>query len=550
MIHKNKKTQYDKIVEKRKALTRQGKGKAAIWTRVSSEEQYKNNRSIDTQKEACVRFCENNGKQIKYQFGGTFESAKEAGDGFLEMIGIVLNDAEVDEIVVFDYDRFSRNQYEGLTYKGQLSRGGISIKSVNQPLDSDNVLSEHIASILIIIADIDNAMRRHKCHDGMVACINRGEWYSRPPIGYDSKKVGRTHQITVNEKGRLLKLAFDWIIKEPTISQAEIVRRLEVRGLKICKQRLSMCLHNQFYCGRLEHKYLYGKVIKGKQEPLVSEEVFDKVQEILNGSNPHGYEQATETPRFPLKGHVYCLNHALSGYTVKNKNRDYYKYSGKDGSVNVSATELHDKYAALLSAFSVPHEVMLILNMVLKRKFAEKGDAQVQDVANIKKNLATVKAHIATAKKRYAIGAIEKDVYRDVVGELEQDKAKIEGELQKASVNLSNLEKYINVAIAISSNIGDYWNRRDFQTCQKIQKMVFPDGVKWDAENRCYLTEKVNPMFASMHSISANYECDKNKKQDKSLDLSCLVAGVGLEPHDLRVMSPTSYQLLHPAMYR
>ena len=29
---------------------------------------------------------------------------------------------------------------------------------------------------------------------------------------------------------------------------------------------------------------------------------------------------------------------------------------------------------------------------------------------------------------------------------------------------------------------------------------------------------------------------------------SFLVAGVGLEPHDLRVMSPTSYQLLHPAI--
>ena len=28
-----------------------------------------------------------------------------------------------------------------------------------------------------------------------------------------------------------------------------------------------------------------------------------------------------------------------------------------------------------------------------------------------------------------------------------------------------------------------------------------------------------------------------------------VVAGVGLEPHDLRVMSPTSYQLLYPAMY-
>ena len=54
--------------------------------------------------------------------------------------------------------------------------------------------------------------------------------------------------------------------------------------------------------------------------------------------------------------------------------------------------------------------------------------------------------------------------------------------------------------------------------------MVFPDGVKWDAENRCYLTEKVNPVFASMCSISTSYKCDKNKKQDKSRDLSCLVA--------------------------
>ena len=29
-----------------------------------------------------------------------------------------------------------------------------------------------------------------------------------------------------------------------------------------------------------------------------------------------------------------------------------------------------------------------------------------------------------------------------------------------------------------------------------------------------------------------------------------MVAGEGFEPHDLRVMSPTSYQLLHPAIYK
>ena len=37
-----------------------------------------------------------------------------------------------------------------------------------------------------------------------------------------------------------------------------------------------------------------------------------------------------------------------------------------------------------------------------------------------------------------------------------------------------------------------------------------------------------------------------NEKAD--FHLLYLVAGVGIEPHDLRVMSPTSYQLLYPAI--
>lgn len=35
-----------------------------------------------------------------------------------------------------------------------------------------------------------------------------------------------------------------------------------------------------------------------------------------------------------------------------------------------------------------------------------------------------------------------------------------------------------------------------------------------------------------------------------SKDNSCLVAEAGLEPRDLRVMSPTSYQLLYSAVFR
>ena len=530
MIKKSKKTSIDKIISTRRTLTASGKGKAVIWTRVSSEEQFKHNNSIDTQLAACYNYCDSINKEVKCEFGGTFESAKTAGDKFLDMVGAVLNDSEVDTIVVYDYDRFSRNMSEGLAYKGQLNRSGVTIVSVNQPVDKTNTLAEHIEAILLIVADIDNATRRNKCYQGMVACINRGEWYSKPPCGYTSKKVDRQHIISVNEDGRILKNAWEWIVNEPHITQAKIIERLKARGLTMTKQHLSTCLRNPFYCGRLEHKYLNGRTIKGKQEPLISEALFDKVQLILNGNNNNSYEIAAETPRFPLKGHIYYNGHLMTGYTVKKKNIDYYKYSGTGGAVNVSAKEMHSKYIELLSQFKLQEELIPILSEVLKMKFAEKENTQAIDITNIKKCISTLTTEIKKVKKNHALSKIEDDVYYEVIADLEAERREAECELERASVNLSNLTQYIDDTISIACNLSSYWSKKNFDICQNIQKLVFPKGVKWDKEERCFRTESVNEVFSNILCVSDSYNNRQEKEEDKSFDLSSMVAGGGLEP--------------------
>ena len=57
------------------------------------------------------------------------------------------------------------------------------------------------------------------------------------------------------------------------------------------------------------------------------------------------------------------------------------------------------------------------------------------------------------------------------------------------------------------------------------------------------------PLRAQFRTCTG-FPCDMflNKKRGKTLSLSSVVAGVGFEPHDLRVMSPTSYRLLYPAI--
>ena len=73
-------------------------------------------------------------------------------------------------------------------------------------------------------------------------------------------------------------------------------------------------------------------------------------------------------------------------------------------------------------------------------------------------------------------------------------------------------------------------NQGNFETSQKTQKMVFPNGVRWDKENRAYLTEFGNEFFDLIFSISNTYKNENAQKKDKPLDLSRLVAEGGLEP--------------------
>ena len=524
-------TREEKIIKRRNELAKKEKV-AAIWTRVSSADQFKNNSSIPTQIAACEDYCQRNGIRIKKYFGGENESGSKAGEMFLDMIGEVLADPEYNHIIVYDFDRFSRSSADGIVYKTKAKNSGVIVKSVNQPIDENNILSEQIENMFIIIANIDNAMRKHKCHEGMVACINRGEWYSRPPLGYNSKKVGKRHIITVNEQGKILKKAFEWVANEPEITQAEIIRRLATLGLDIRKQTLSQCLRNCFYCGLIEHEYLKGDRIAGCQEPLIPKQLFWKVQDILNGNN-NRYQHAQVTPRFPLKGHIKCAKdgHTMTGYTVKKKNLDYYKCNVKGCRTNISAKEVHTKFAEVLNSLSIPKEFRPLLEMVIKRKFQEKEGEFMEQSALLSKNLNTLNTKLKNAKLRYVSeDCISTEDYNEVKSDLERKIHETEQELQKCSAASSNLSKFTSTTLKIASALGSEWEKFNFGVCQKIQSLVFPDGVFWDNENRLPRTGNMNPFFAKIGLAVRSMRDAEIKNKDNPNELSCLVAGGGLEP--------------------
>ena len=317
---------------------------AVIWTRVSTKRQEDNGGSLDDQKCKCEAFARQNGYNIKGYFGGTHESAKTPGPLLKEMYQGIKRDKTITHIIVSVIDRFSRNVGQASTIIDELLKQNVVIVEAASGIDTSTREGVMMIKFKLTLAEWDNGNRTDKFTSGRKHCLESGVYCgASKPLGYDKhgKSMGTT--FTINDTGKLIAKAFRW--KLQGLANHQIISKLSAYGLDMSKQKLHKILTNPFYAGKIRHKMLEGKVVDGNQPCIVSYADFLRVQDILS-SKTGVYKHQKETPRFPLKRHVLCAydRTPFTAYTVKKKNKDYYKCNLSGCKTNVSAIKLHSKY--------------------------------------------------------------------------------------------------------------------------------------------------------------------------------------------------------------
>ena len=516
---KKYKTKKKKQVVKYKELENKV---AALWTRVSTERQEENNCSLDTQERICREYADTHGITIKKHFGGTHESAKTEGELYRKMIAEVARDKEINIILVYSFDRFSRTGTEAIMTKAYLKTKGIYVVSATQATDPDSAAGEFMENIIFLFNQFENSLRRDKSVTGMTECLKRGDWYGKPPLGYDHRKEGKSHILTVNDTGRILKNAFVW--KAEGVGDMEIVKRLKSYGLTIDRRHLNKLLHNPFYCGYITHKLLgvdeSGEPVqvKGNQEKLIDESLFMKIQ----NQSRAGYEHQDETENFPLKRHVKCADCGgyLTGYTVKARGRDYYKCNKKGCKSNHSTEKLHSKYITILNGYGIPDAFIPILSKVLKKVFDMYNENKGTAKSLFKKRETETLKKIEEIKVKHGLGQIDKSVYNATLSHLNTSLAEIRRCLEESSQNLSNERKFIDRVIATTCKLGTFWKEANFTTRQTLQNLVFPNGIIYDKVLDDYRTDEENEVFKIFRRFTTSYMVDKERATTEFLRLS------------------------------
>ena len=531
--------QFSKGIKTQKAKT----DNCVIYTRVSTKEQADNNMSLTTQKRYCEQFAQKNGYAILGHFGGTYESAKnDERKQFNNMLSFVKKSKEkISYIIVYSVDRFSRSGANAIYIAQQLKKEGVVIFSVTQPTDTTTANGSLQQNIQFIFSEYDNQLRREKCITGMKEALLRGEWCQLAPLGYERKKVEGRKTWIVNGEGKLLRKAFIWKATEG-ISNEEARERLQRLGLKMSHQRMSDLFKNPFYCGLISHNILEGQVVEGTHEKLISKEVFLKVNEVQN-RNPHGYTSTEENDAIQLKRFLRCdkCDRFLRGYIVKAKGIWYYKCNTVGCKCNKNASSLHKQFSELLDGYTFKTEALVpLIKKQMLATYYKLSEAEVDNKAILEKKYSEIHAKLERLKTRLKNEEISYTLYLEFAGDFQKERKQIEEELAKPSKGVSNPEKCIDFAITYSMKLATVWSSANYHDQQRLQFLVFPEGIFYNRKIDKCRTEKVNAVFSYIVSLERAIAEKKSGTTPKDLACAALVEPTGVEPvskHDIQKLS-------------
>ena len=265
------------------------KKRAIIYCRVSSEEQTKGT-SLEEQEALCLDFAKKYKLEIEKIYKEKGSAMKPEKRKIFNEIVEKLRNGFADVVIFAFVDRMSRNPIDGYKIIQQIEEEGLTAIFVQERLYLQAPISSSEMLMLDTVLGVSNyrvRLDKEKCKAGIKARALEGFRPNRSPYGYKNDKKMKT-AVAMKKRADFVKKAFElYATGEYTI--VEVAERLYEMGFRyefqpskiIPKQSLASMLKNPFYIGKYYVKQA-DEYVNGNHKAIVSEEVYNKVQELLS----------------------------------------------------------------------------------------------------------------------------------------------------------------------------------------------------------------------------------------------------------------------------
>jgi site-specific DNA recombinase len=260
---------------------------AVLYARVSSKDQALEGFSIPAQLELLRTYAAARGFTIAQEFVEV-ETAKAAGrSGFGDMIAFLRTNAACRAILVEKTDRLYRNLRDAVTIEDL----GVEVHFVkeNQILSPASRSSEKFMhGIQVLMARNYVLNLGEETRKGMLEKARQGIWPSYAPLGYDNV-IGPDGKRTIAPDPNVAPIIARLYERYATGRHAleQIVKLAHADGLAyrksgapVSRSSVHKILRNRIYSGDFDFD---GTTYRGSYEPIVSRELWNQVQTVLDG---------------------------------------------------------------------------------------------------------------------------------------------------------------------------------------------------------------------------------------------------------------------------
>jgi DNA invertase Pin-like site-specific DNA recombinase len=269
------------------------KVKYCLYARKSSESEEKQVLSIESQVKEMLQVAERENLEV-VTVKRESHSAKENGQRpiFNEIVN-ELQEGKFNGILTWAPDRISRNAGDLGKIVDLMDAGVLQdIRTYGQRFgNSPN--EKFLLMILGSQAKLENDNRGINVKRGLRTRVEMGLWPGVAPVGYlNQKQMDKKCQVIVDpERGAIVKKMYEKVAYEKWSGRkVHHWIKFELNFKTIGNRHMALSnvfrlLQSPFYYGVFEYPKKSGNWYQGKHEPIVSKELFDKVQEQLKRDN-------------------------------------------------------------------------------------------------------------------------------------------------------------------------------------------------------------------------------------------------------------------------
>ncbi len=509
---------------------------ADLYIRVSTDEQADKGYSQRNQEEVLRKYCLINNIQVKDIF---FEDHSAKSFDRPQWKKLLLNlkqsKSKVNFILFTKWDRFSRNAGDAYQMIATLTKLGAEPQAVEQPLDLSIPENKLMLAIYLAAPEVENDRRALNVFYGMRRARKEGRYMGHAPIGYEHfiSENGRKYIRPKEPSASILKYAFEELSKN-IFNTEQILKLVRRKGINISKNSFWVAIRNPLYCGKIfipKYKNEDSCLVDGLHEPIISEELFYIVQDILDGRGRNHRPKIITNKEFPLRGFLICpkCGKMLTGSKSRGRNNYYsYYHCYKGCTYRINADKMHQAFEVELKQYIPKPEIKELYKEIILEVFNDHTKNTFLEKRKLLKEINDYTERISHIRNLLSTKQIDVSDYKEMKFNYSSTIERLETRLANVLDSSNNVKDLLDKGIDSFLELYNNYEKGSPEEARQLIGSIYPENFTFDGTR--VRTARINEVINNIYLI--NNKLDQNKKGTNSsfLSLSQRVDPQGFEP--------------------